>query len=182
MQIQVIYVLLCITSQCVCPLASVCIADSLKKWNVEVIQSRLSFQLRGIAYTGTNCYVIQCYYYWLNWQPKFQKWDPNCIKPGFQFKWLCFSSSKEWANAPEYCMNWWLQYCFSSYCSFSIVYLVSKARAAQEGACIFLPLFPVFPYQSKKVVATPTRKIEIEVYACWQSAEAKKRRTVCPQT
>lgn len=29
--------------------------------------------------------------------------------------------------------------------------------------CIFLPLFPVFPYQSEKVVATPTRKIEIEV-------------------
>lgn len=46
----------------------------------------------------------------------------------------------------------------------SIVYLVSKARAAQEGACIFLPLFPVLPYQSEKVVATPTREIEIEVY------------------
>lgn len=45
----------------------------------------------------------------------------------------------------------------------STVYLVSKARAAREGACIFLPLFPVFPYQSEKVVATPTRKIEIEV-------------------
>lgn len=42
------------------------------------------------------------------------------------------------------------------------VYLVSKARAAQEGAYIFLPLFLVFPYQSEKVVATPTWETETE--------------------
>lgn len=81
----------------------------------------------------------------------------------FHFKYLFFIS-KGWADA--YVGLTWID-------GFNIisppppllstVYLVSKARAAREGACIFLPLFPVFPYQSEKVVATPTRETEIEV-------------------
>lgn len=44
-----------------------------------------------------------------------------------------------------------------------LLFSISKVRATQAGACIFLPLFPVFPYQSEKVAATPTRETEIEV-------------------
>lgn len=78
-------------------------------------------------------------------------------------------------------MNWWLQYYFSS-SSLDSIYLVSKARAAQEGDCIFLPLFLVFPYQSEKVVVTPTREIEIEGKAAGRVLKQKKCSTAWPQT
>lgn len=61
--------------------------------------------------------------------------------------------------------------------SLSTVYLVSKVRAAHEAACIFLPLFPLFPYQSEKVVATPTRETEIEVQA---AGRPLKQRNAAP--
>lgn len=57
----------------------------------------------------------------------------------------------------------------------STLYLVSKVKAAQEGACIFLPLFPVSPYQSEKVVATPTREIEVQA-----AGRALKKRNAAP--
>ena len=101
-----------------------------------------------------------------------------------QYLWGFFSSSTQAADA-YVLLTWMNGFNIISPPPLSTVYLVSKVRAAQEGVCILLPLFPVFPCRSEKVVAAPTREMERERegVGCWQSrGAAKSCRAIWPPT
>lgn len=98
------------------------------------------------------------------------------MKPDFDFKQLCFLLVPKVSINAYVSLPWIDGFNIISPPLLSTVYLISKARAAQEGASIFLPLFLVFPYQSEKVEATPTRETEIEGKAAGSVLKQKNKK------
>lgn len=130
---------------------------------------------------------LLCVYWSCKWlfHSVHQKWCPNQEKTRLWKPIVtltdCFSISKEWDDAHESCMNWWLQYCFSSYSS---LYTIScfKGKSSPRGCLCFSSFVSSLSVSEWEGGSNSHKGDRAGVVDCWQSAKAKKCCTVWPAT